>query len=226
MSWIRSNSSLADVGSHWNRTATSVTSTAITTPIATSWTIPLRTGAEPTSSASRRGAEPNHRAPWCTRLELARPRRPSGPKPCSLPRGARPPSRGASHILNTSIVWQQGFSAAYEQSRDTQRLDDGRHRRGGLAPAAPSSRDRGSDVRTAPGAFAGCDGRSAAADARACGSDVRHHRNTRAPRGRVRHPGAHRRGRPDRDPVSAAGAPSHYYESIATRGRPPARPSP
>ena len=50
MSWIRSNSSLAEVGSHWKRTATSVTATPITMPIATSWTIPLRTAAEPTST--------------------------------------------------------------------------------------------------------------------------------------------------------------------------------
>jgi hypothetical protein len=36
MSWIRSNSSLAEVGSHWKRTATSVTPMPMTMPIATS----------------------------------------------------------------------------------------------------------------------------------------------------------------------------------------------
>src|SRR5919106_823956 len=47
---MRSNSSDADVGSHWKRTATRVSAPAITTPIATSWTIPLRTENETTPS--------------------------------------------------------------------------------------------------------------------------------------------------------------------------------
>ena len=38
---MRSNSTEADSGSHWKRTATSVSATPITTPIATSWTIPF-----------------------------------------------------------------------------------------------------------------------------------------------------------------------------------------
>ena len=49
-SWMRSNSSDAEVGSHLNATATTVRSTAMTTPMATSCAIPLRTGNETTPS--------------------------------------------------------------------------------------------------------------------------------------------------------------------------------
>src|SRR5262249_23553714 len=55
MSWMRSNWTLSEVGSHWKRSATSVTTIAKKTPIATSWTIPLRTGSEPTPTVGGLG---------------------------------------------------------------------------------------------------------------------------------------------------------------------------
>ena len=57
IAWMRSNSSDADVGSHLKSTATNVIATAITIPIATSWTMPLRTAVETTPSRRSRATE-------------------------------------------------------------------------------------------------------------------------------------------------------------------------
>src|SRR5438445_483344 len=57
---MRLNSSDADAASHLKRTATRARARAITTPMATSWAIPLRTAAESTPSRdrpARRGVE-------------------------------------------------------------------------------------------------------------------------------------------------------------------------
>src|SRR5919198_11453 len=51
---MRSNSSESEVGSHWNSNATTVSTAAMTRPVATSWTIPLRTEGETTPSPEGR----------------------------------------------------------------------------------------------------------------------------------------------------------------------------
>src|SRR5919198_1520985 len=48
---MRSNSSESEVGSHWNSNATTVSTAAMTRPVATSWTMPLRTASETTPSS-------------------------------------------------------------------------------------------------------------------------------------------------------------------------------
>ena len=125
MSWIRSNSSLAEVGSHWKRTATSVTATPITTPIATSCTIPLRTGSEPTSTAGYRGdRNPLHARPLLVpRIAklISRPRRRSRrPPPCwsarSSARTRRRRRRGGS-VARPRASPSSSRSAATSTSR-------------------------------------------------------------------------------------------------------------